>query len=239
MEGQHPPRGGFEGGPPPAPEAPAPRPEMPDSPALRPAGTTALRPGDGPPSPDYPARLEIDRQERYSRLLPFVKWLLAFPHYIVLFFLYIGAFFAGIGAFFAVLFTGKYPPGIFNLIEGTLRWSYRVNAYALLLTDAYPPFSLAEEPDYGVRMEIRRPERIANWRPLVQWLLVIPYYLLAQILATIWIYLIVVISFFAILFTGKYPQALFEFALVAQRWNLRAGAYAFFMTDRYPPFAWA
>ncbi len=91
-----------------------------------------------------------------------------------------------------------------------------------------------------MRLEIRHPERIANWRPLVQWLLVIPYQFLAQILGAIWLYLIVVISFFAILFTGKYPQALFDFSLVAQRWTLRAGAYGFFfMSDKYPPFAWA
>ncbi len=213
---------------------------MPESPALRPAGASALRPGDGPPSPDYPVRLEIDRQERYSRLLPFVKWLLAFPHYIVLIFIYIGVLFAWIGAFFAVLFTGKYPPGIFHFIEGSQRWTYRVTAYAMLLTDAYPPFSLGEEPDYPVRLEIRHPERIANWRPLVQWLLVIPYQFVAQILGAIWLYLIVVISFFAILFTGKYPQALFDFSVVAQRWTLRAAAYGFFfMTDKYPPFAWA
>ena len=239
METERPGGSQFEGYSSRGPEQPAPRPEMPSSPAGRPAGAVAIPPGDGPPSPDYPVRLEIDRQERYSRLLPFVKWLLAIPHLLVLVFLYIGVFFAGIAAFFAVLFTGRYPAGIFKFVAGTIRWTYRVSAYAFLLTDAYPPFSLDAEPGYPVRMEVEHPEKIANWRPLVQWLLVVPYYFIAYILTTIWFYLIVVISFFAILFTGKYPQALFDFSVVAQRWNLRSTAYMFFMTGKYPPFAYA
>lgn len=239
METEGPDRGESGASPPREPGWAPPSGAMPASPALTGGGSSAIAPGDGPPSPDYPARFEIDRQERYSRLLPFVKWLLAIPHFIVLLILFIGAFFAGIGAFFAVLFTGKYPPGIFRYITGVLRWAYRTGSYVCLLTDRYPPFSLDDDPGYPVRMEVAHPDKVANWRPLVHWLLVIPYYLIAYILQAIWIYLIVVISFFAILFTGKYPQALFDFALVAQRWNLRATAYMYFMTERYPPFAYA
>jgi Domain of unknown function (DUF4389) len=78
-----------------------------------------------------------------SRGLPLVKWLLAIPHYIVLFFLSIGAVVAAIVAWFAILFTGRYPPALFDYIEGVLRWHNRVGAYAfLLITDRYPPFSL-------------------------------------------------------------------------------------------------
>ena len=81
--------------------------------------------------------------ERLSRGLPLVKWLLAIPHYIVLFFLYIGAFFAVIGAWLAILFTGRYPRGIFKFVEGTIRWHNRVVGYAFtLVTDRYPPFQL-------------------------------------------------------------------------------------------------
>jgi len=86
----------------------------------------------------YPdARLEL------NRWLPLVKWLLAVPHYIVLFFLYLGAFFAVIGAWFAILFTGRYPRGLFTFVEGVGRWGHRVNGYAFtLVTDKYPPFRL-------------------------------------------------------------------------------------------------
>jgi hypothetical protein len=78
-----------------------------------------------------------------SRGLPLVKWFLAIPHYIVLFFLWIGAFFAVVFAWFAILFTGRYPRGLFDFVVGVVRWHLRVAGYAyLLVTDTYPPFSL-------------------------------------------------------------------------------------------------
>ncbi len=79
-----------------------------------------------------------------QRYLPLVKWLLAIPHYFVLFFLAIGAFFAVVAAWFAILFTGRYPRGLFDFVEGVIRWHNRVLAYAfVLVTDEYPPFRLA------------------------------------------------------------------------------------------------
>jgi hypothetical protein len=84
-----------------------------------------------------------DVRRDLNRWLPIVKWLLAIPHYIVLFFLGIGAFFAAIGAWFAILFTGRYPRGLFHFIEGVIRWENRVLGYSVILvTDAYPPFRL-------------------------------------------------------------------------------------------------
>ena len=102
---------------------------------------------------DYPStveeqqvHLEIDYpdvERDLNRWLPLVKWLLAIPHYVVLFFLVVGAFFAVIVAWFAILFTGRYPRGIFDYVVGVGRWGLRVEAYAfLLVTDHYPPFSL-------------------------------------------------------------------------------------------------
>ena len=80
-----------------------------------------------------------------GRGMPLVKWLLAIPHYIVLFFLYIGGFFAVVFAWFAILFTGRYPRGLFDFVEGVYRWHNRVTAYAyLLVTDRYPPFRLGQ-----------------------------------------------------------------------------------------------
>jgi hypothetical protein len=85
-----------------------------------------------------------DAREGLSRWLPLVKWLLAIPHYIVLFFLYIAGFFAVVGAWFAILFSARYPRGLFEFVEGVIRWHNRVIGYALILvTDAYPPFRLA------------------------------------------------------------------------------------------------
>ncbi|MFQ5967718.1 MAG: DUF4389 domain-containing protein [Acidimicrobiia bacterium] len=88
---------------------------------------------------DYP-----DVEQDLNRWMPLVKWLLAVPHYIILFFLAIAAVVVVIVAWFAILFTGRYPRTIFDFVEGVLRWALRVEAYALLLvTDRYPPFSLA------------------------------------------------------------------------------------------------
>ncbi len=87
---------------------------------------------------DYP-----DAENDLNRWLPLVKWFLAIPHFIVLIFLAIGAVFAVLYAWFVILFTGRYPRGVFDYVEGVLRWGLRVEAYAfLLITDEYPPFSL-------------------------------------------------------------------------------------------------
>jgi Domain of unknown function (DUF4389) len=89
---------------------------------------------------DYPYP---DAAADLNRWLPLVKWLLAIPHYIVLFFLEIAAFFAVIVTWFVILFTGRYPRGIFSFVEGVFRWHNRVIAYAfILVTDQYPPFRL-------------------------------------------------------------------------------------------------
>jgi len=91
---------------------------------------------------NYPVTYEVDYPEELSRWLIFVKWLLAIPHFIVLMFLYIAAFVAWFIAWLAVLFTGRFPRGLFDFIVGVVRWNYRVNAYTNLLRDDYPPFSL-------------------------------------------------------------------------------------------------
>jgi Domain of unknown function (DUF4389) len=92
-------------------------------------------------------RLDVpypDAKEELNRWLPLVKWFLAIPHYIVLVFLGIGALVAVIIAWFAILFTGRYPRGLFDYVLGVIRWGNRVGAYAfLLVTDQYPPFRLS------------------------------------------------------------------------------------------------
>ncbi len=85
-----------------------------------------------------------DARNDLNRWLPLVKWFLAIPHYIVLAFLWLGAFFAVVFAWFAIVFTGRYPRGLFNYVEGVIRWHNRVVGYSyILVTDAYPPFRLS------------------------------------------------------------------------------------------------
>ena len=201
------------------------------------ASDVAVSDPSGPPAPDYPARMEISYPHEMNRWLPLVKWLLVIPHLFVLFFVGIAAFFVAIYSFFAVLFTGRWPRGAFDFLVGTLRWAYRVTAYAYLMVDPYPPFTLDDDPGYPVRLNVEYPGRIANWRPLVHWLLIIPYLFVAGVL--LWLTgLLAVIAFFTILFTKRIPRGVFELMVPGLRWNLRGSAYAYFMTDRYPPWVW-
>jgi hypothetical protein len=191
-----------------------------------------------PRGPGYPVRVDAERQEEYHRLLPLVKWLLALPHYVVLFFLAIGVFFAKIYAFFAVIITGRYPEGVFNFVSGVLNWAWRVTAYVYLLTDRYPPFSLERDPAWPARMEIDYPaDGVNRWRPLVHWLLIIPYAIVAVLLTYVSA-VVALIGVFVILFTKNLPDGMFKLILIPQRWYLRASVYALFMVTRYPPFTW-
>ena len=195
------------------------------------------QPPTGPPAAAYPAGFEIRYPEELNRWLPLVKWLLVIPHFIVLIFVGIGAFFVAVYAFFAVLFTGRWPRGAFDYMVGTFRWAYRVVAYYHLMVDPYPPFSMADDPDYPVRLNIEYPEQIDRWRPLVQWLLAIPYLFVAGVLY--WLTgILTIIAFFTVLFTKQIPRGVFDLMVPGLRWTVRGGAYAYFMTDRYPPFVW-
>jgi Domain of unknown function (DUF4389) len=191
----------------------------------------------GPPSPIYPAGLEITYPPELNRWLPLVKWLLAIPHYIALFFVGILALFVHVYAFFAVLFTGRYPRGAFDFVVGVLRWGFRVAAYVQLMTDDYPPFTLEDDPSYPLRVDVEYPEHVDRWRPLVHWLLAWPYLIVAA--ALYWLTgLLTIVAFFTVLFTKRIPRDIFELMVPGLRWNLRGTAYAYFTTTRYPPWVW-
>ena len=213
-------------------------PERPDPGAgLTPSGSVTPVPGYAEAA-DYPVRVDVERQETYQRWLPLVKWLLAIPHYIVLVFAGIGALFALVYAFFATIFTGRWPRGAFDFVLRVLQYAWRVNSYVFLMRDEYPSFALGDDPDYPAHLSIAYPdEEIERWRPLVAWLLGIPYLIVASLLMQL-SGLMTLFAFFTILFTERYPESLFNIAVIGFRWQARANAYVYWMVPRYPPFAW-
>ncbi len=205
----------------------------------------------------YPVRVDAHLDTHLSRWLWLVKWLLAIPHYFVLAFLWLAFVVLSVAAMVAIVFTGRYPRSIFDFNVGVLRWTWRVGYYAssALGTDHYPPFTLEERADYPAHLEVDYPEHLSRGLVLVKWwLLAIPHYLLVGLFVSgvawtvdtsntvpqTWsmglIGLLVLLAGIALLFTGRYPQTIFDLVLGLNRWVLRVSAYAALMTDVYPPF---
>ncbi|SBT93424.1 protein of unknown function [Streptomyces sp. DI166] len=201
-----------------------------------------------PPVHERPVRLTAVLDTPLSRWLWLVKWLLALPHLVVLVFLWIGLVLVSVVAFFAILFTGRYPRPLFDYTVGVLRWSWRVGyyAYGALGTDRYPPFTLADDPDYPTRFDVAYPERLSRGLVLVKWwLLAIPHYMVVAILeggsrlawfSTGLIGLLTLFAGVALAATGRYPRGIFDLVVGLNRWVLRVAAYATLLTDVYPPF---
>jgi hypothetical protein len=210
----------------------------------------------------YPVRVNASEDVSVSRWLWLVKWLLLIPHFVVLFFLWVAFCVVTVIAFFAILFTARYPRSLFDFNVGVLRWTWRVHYYGYwaLGTDRYPPFALADVPDYPAHLDVDYPERLSRGLVLVKWwLLAIPHLLIVSLFVGggLWagdqattgngwhgawgagitlVSLLLCISAIALLFTGRYPRQLYDFIIGMDRWAIRVAAYTSLMTDEYPPF---
>lgn len=134
-----------------------------------------------------------------------------------------------------IVFREKYPRWWFDFALELTRFSTRVGAYLFLLTDKYP----STTDKQSVKLDITYPDTqkdLNRWLPLVKWFLAIPHYVVLVVLVFV-VILATIIAWFSILFTGRYPKELFDFAVGVGRWSLRVSAYAFLLvTDKYPPF---
>ena len=193
----------------------------------------------------YPVNVRGELTTPPARGWWLIKWLLAIPHYIILAFLWIAFLVVAIIAFFAILFTAKYPKGLFKFNTGVLRWTWRVGfySYQALGTDKYPPFSLKPDDDYPADLKIKYPKQLSRGLVLVKWwLLAIPHYIVVSIFQGSGenggglVFILAIIAAIALLFTGKYPEDIFKLVVGMNRWTYRVAAYVSLMTDRYPPF---
>ena len=202
---------------------------------------------------NYPVRLEIDYPDRsLNRLTSVFRPFVAIPILIL-----IGAVAGGsstwttggetrtvvsaggllfLGPLLMILFRGRYPGWWFDWNLQLMRFGARVAAYLALLDDRYP----STEDEQSVHLELPRPDvpagDISRGLPLVKWFLAVPHYI---VLAFLWIGVVfaVIFAWFAILFTGRYPRALFDYVVGVGRWHVRVAAYAFVLVcDQYPPF---
>jgi Domain of unknown function (DUF4389) len=189
----------------------------------------------------YPATFEVDRAERIANWRPLVQWLLAIPHFLILYGLQLVARAVAVISWFAILFTGKLPEGLANMLGLYIRYNNRASAYAGFLREEYPPFVFDPvAPDPGMYPPVRTgfaPELENRNRLTVGFrlILAIPQLIVVAILG-IAALLVWVIAFFAVLFTGRWPEGLRTFVVGYMRWVTRVEAYIGLLTDAYPPF---
>ncbi len=208
----------------------------------------------------YPARLAVDYPEKLDRLTTLLRWIWIIPIAIILGLILgagqttvvlnqsgevvrrtrdaAGGLLGGLAVAtgLMIIVRQRYPRWWFDFARELTRFSYRVGAYAVFLVDRYP--STVEEQSVHLDLDYPDVEKDLNrWMPLVKWLLAIPHYIVLAFLALGAVFA-VIIAWFAILFTGRYPRSLFDYVVGVGRWGLRVSAYmSLLVTDRYPPFS--
>jgi hypothetical protein len=187
----------------------------------------------------YPISYEADPAlEGRHRLTSFFRYIVAIPWLIVAYVYGIVAEIVAIIAWFAIVFTGKYPEGLYNFNAGYLRMTSRTNSFLYLLTDEFPPFGGEEGAGYPVRIGVPTPlGEYSRLKTGLRLIIGIPVMLLAFVQGII-LYVVSIIAWFAILFTGKLGEGLFNPLRSAMAYLVRATGYFLLITEDWPPFSY-
>lgn len=185
----------------------------------------------------YPVAYEIDYAEQRSRLTTFFRLILVIPWAIVGIFWLLAALVAVVIAWFAIVFTGRYPQGLYDLAAKALRYYTRVNSFALLMTDAWPSFGGGEDPQYPARAAIAPPlAEYSRWKTLLRIFLLIPIVIVLYFVQLV-SRAISVLAWLVIVVTGRLPRGIFDVMRFVLAYETRATAYEWLMTETYPPFS--
>jgi hypothetical protein len=192
----------------------------------------------------FPVTVTSRIDEPLNRWLWLVKWVAAIPHLVVLLFLWIAFILTTIVAGVSIVFTGRYPRGIFDFNVGVMRWTFRVEQYAFsVATDRYPPFSLEPDPEYPAHLDVEYPEQLSRGLVWVKWwLLAIPHYVIVGFfdggpgVSGGLLAILGLVAGVTLAVTERYPTSVFDFIMGMRRWIWRVVAYAALMRDEYPPF---
>lgn len=185
----------------------------------------------------YPIGYDADFTLERSRLTTFFRYVMALPLYLVMMVYAIAATFTIPIAWLVLLFTARYPGGLYNFHAGLLRYMTRVNAYTRLLTDVYPPFGTGEHPEYPVRVSIAPPkESYSRLKVFFRYLIGIPVMLISYAL-TLLANICAFLAWFVIVFTGKQSEGLQDAINLGTAYGARAGGYFIMLTEDWPPFS--
>jgi hypothetical protein len=180
----------------------------------------------------YSQRPPLER----NRLTVFFRGLMIIPHYFVALFYGLAAVLAVAVAWFALLFTGKWPEGLYNFVAGWLRFAIRLFAYYLLITDEFPPFDGGEHPEYPVQVQIAPPkEEYSRVKVFFRYFLAIPVMIMVYIFS-LWLMVLAIAMWFVAVFTGKTSESLTGATLMPAAYYARGNAYYLLLTEDWPPF---
>jgi len=183
----------------------------------------------------YPITYEADYKREPSRLSTFFRFILLIPWAIVGMIYGIALLVTLIIAWFAIVITGRYPQGLYNFNAGILRFGARLNSFAYLLTDEFPPFGTGTDPTYPVRLQIApRPEKQSRLKTFFRPILAIPLIFVSYAINPLH-YGAALVSWLTIVFRGYQPAGAHNALLFTTAWQTRVGAYFLLLTDVYPP----